>query len=103
MEHEDSCKSPGLNLGGDGGAKIFADGSYVDYGRENSTMTPKFLSINDWNARTTILGMAKTKGRKVVLCGGVWGDGIRSSLLYLLYLRCLLHIQVEVSTWQLDV
>lgn len=76
VEHEDSCKSPGLNLGGDGGAKIFADGSYVGYGRDNSTMTPKFLSINDRNARTTILGMAKTKGRKVVLCeGGVgWWD-----------------------------
>ena len=38
----------------------------LDYGRENSTLTPKFLSISNWHARTTIQRMAKTTGRSVV-------------------------------------
>lgn len=74
----------------------------MDYGRENSTPTPKFLSISNWHARTTILGMAKTKGRSEFFSRG-GGGGIRSSLLDMLPLRCLVHIQVEMSSWQLCV
>ena len=74
----------------------------MDYGRENSTLTPNFLSISNWHARTTILGMAKTKGRSVFFFFRGGRGGI-SSLLYMLHLRCLLHIQVEMSSWQLRV
>lgn len=59
MEFEDSCKTPYLSLGGDSGGAKFTDGLWK---REFNT-DPKFLSISNWHARTTILGMAKTKGR----------------------------------------